>query len=183
MKNRMKSFKHFNMKNLKISSLCVMLLFFMLLNSCNSQQSGSEPEKVEIDSSQNESEFVAILEKHLNAVSNKDLISLKSTMSPEGKMQLILPGTEIMHSVDSFMEYHEEWFQDTSWTFETKILNTEIGDKIGIAITEIVYREPDRNGEPYFNRMIVSYGLEKYNDQWYIIKDHASSIEKSTDKK
>jgi len=30
--------------------------------------------------------------------------------------------------------------------------------------------------------MIVSYGLEKIGDTWYIIQDHASSIEKSTDK-
>jgi len=52
-----------------------------------------------------------------------------------------------------------------------------------MAITEIVYREPERNGEPYFNRMIVSYVLEKIDGHWCIIKDHASSVEKSTDKK
>jgi len=128
---------------------------------------------------ENKKGFTKTLEKHLSAVSNKDLVALKSTMSPEGKMQLILPGTEIINSVDSFMTFHDEWFQDTTWTFETKILNTEIGDKMGIGI----YREPERNGEPYFNKMIVSYGLEKIGEKWYIIKDHASSIEKSTDKK
>ena len=94
-------------------------------------------------------------------------------------MQLILPGMEMMNSAEEFMAYHREWFQDTTWTFDTNILNTEIGDRLGMAITEIVYREPDRNGKPYFNRMIVSYVLEKNNGQWYVIKDHASSVEKS----
>jgi len=137
----------------------------------------------ELNSEQNKKDFIEILEKHLNAVSNKDLIALKSTMSPEGKMHLILPQTEIISSVDSFMTFHKTWFEDTNWTFETKILHTDIGDKIGIAITEIMYREPERNGAPYFNRMIVTYGLEKIDSKWYIIKDHASSIEKSTDEK
>ena len=79
------------------------------------------------------------------------------------------------------MDFHREWFKDEAWSFETKILNTEVGETMGIAITEIVYREPERNGVPYFNRMIVSYALKKIDGSWYIIKDHASSIEKSTD--
>lgn len=29
--------------------------------------------------------------------------------------------------------------------------------------------------------MIVSYDLVKENGYWYVVKDHASSIEKSTD--
>ena len=96
-------------------------------------------------------------------------------------MQLILPAEEITEGVDAFMTFHENWFKAGNWSFETKILNTEISTQLGIAITEVIYREPARNGEPYFNRMIVSYTLEKYEGQWYIIKDHASSIAKSTD--
>jgi len=171
------------MNNLSIKILLSVATLFMVITSCENTNPSSKNEDAEMEILQNKNDFEAVLQKHLNAVSYKDLNTLKSTMSPEGKMQLILPGSEIISTVDSFINYHKEWFQDTTWTFETKILNTEIGDKIGIAITEIIYREPDRNGLPYFNRMIVSYGLEKYNDKWYIIKDHASSIEKSTDKK
>lgn len=152
------------------------LLCLIGLVSCNEV----DIQKDEISAEQNTQEFIRTLEKHLDAVSNKDLSALRSTMSPEGKMQLILPSSEIMNTVDSFMNYHEQWFQDTSWTFDTQILNTEIGNTIGLGITEIIYREPLRDGEPYYNRMIVSYGLEKLDNKWYIIKDHASSIEKST---
>jgi len=61
-------------------------------------------------------------------------------MSPTGEMQLILPSSEIIYSVDGFMKYHEDWFQDSTWTFETKILNTEVGDKVGMGVTEVIYR-------------------------------------------
>lgn len=161
-----------------------LIIILITVSSCNEY---AEPSSDKVSKgtmkNQDEQEFIETLEKHLNAVSNKDLNTLKSTMSPEGDMQLILPGSEIINSVNGFMKYHEEWFQDTTWTFETKILNTEIGEKLGIGITEIIYREPERNGKPYFNRMIVSYGLKKRDGNWYIIKDHASSIEKSTDNK
>jgi hypothetical protein len=128
-----------------------------------------------------ESTFLVLMQKHLDAVSQKNLTALAATMSPSGKMQLILPNQEIVYTANKFLEFHEEWFKDTTWTFETKILNSEVDARIGMATTEIIYREPDRNGKPYFNRMIVTYLLENIRGQWYVISDHASSIEKSTD--
>jgi len=129
----------------------------------------------------NEEQFTLTLRKHLDAVIDRDLETLKTTMSPEGKMQLIMQGTEIIHTADSFIEFHEGWFQDSLWTMETKILSTEVGPELGLAVTESMYREPERNGTPYYNRMIVTYVLEKENGHWYVINDHASSIKRSTD--
>jgi ketosteroid isomerase-like protein len=157
----------------------LLIAFFLIVNiSCDNKSTIKD----DVERKSRE-DFIATLKKHLDAVSNRDLESLKSTMSPNGEMQLLLPGSEIIYNVDGFMDYHEEWFQDTVWTFETKIVNTEIGRDLGLGVTEIIYREPERDGEPYFNRMTVSYVLKKIEGSWYIIKDHASSIEKSTDKK
>ncbi|WP_055443519.1 YybH family protein [Lacinutrix himadriensis] len=159
----------------------ITLFIFSLFLSCVQKEHKNPLINYEV---QNEMFFVETMQKHLDAVSNKDLNALKSTLSPEGNMQLILPQTEITNTVDAFMKYHEDWFAvQAPWTFETKILNTKIGESFGIAITEIVYKEPERDGKPYFNRMYVSYALQKIEGKWYIIKDHASSIEKSTDKK
>jgi len=126
---------------------------------------------------------LGLMQTHLDAVTNRDLETLASTLSPRGNMQLILPGTEITNGVDGFMEYHRSWFKAPDWTFETNILNADVGPELGMAIVEVIYREPLRDGVPYFNRMIVSYVLQKVDGQWYVIKDHASSVEKSTDKK
>ena len=123
----------------------------------------------------------AVMQTHLDAVSNRDLATLEATLAPHGDMQLILPGSEIQASAEAFMEYHRAWFAAPDWTFETCILNTKAGPRFGMAITEIIYREPERDGKPYFNRMTVSYVLEFIDGKWYVIKDHASSIEKSTD--
>ncbi len=152
------------------------LLFVLLLNACNDSASANDKtdiQLVEKNKIQSEASFIATLEKHLAAVSNKDAAALKSTLSLTGKMRMMLPGSEIFDSADSFMEYHTEWFSDTTtvWSFEPEILHTEIGRDLGTAITQIIYREPNRNGQPYFNRMHVSYVLEKEDGKWYVIQD------------
>ncbi len=157
-----------------------LIILFVISSLCSCKEKGELNTE---QGGQYKETFIATMQKHLNAVSHRDLTTLESTMHSDGnKMQLILPETEIIKGVDGFIDYHKEWFKDSSWTFETQILNTEVGDKLGMAIVEIVYREPERNGTPYFNRMTVSYVLERINGKWYVIKDHASSIEKSTDK-
>jgi hypothetical protein len=180
----MKKFKKIKLKSIIILGI---IFFTISFTSCNNNTKSATEENAtvlkneEISNKNNEEDFTKVLQKHLDAVTNRDLVSLKETMAPNGQMQLILPKTEIIDGVEGFMEYHREWFADSTWTFETKILNTEIGQNLGMAITEIVYREPNRKPEAYFNRMIVSYDLMKIDSNWYIIKDHASSIEKSTD--
>ncbi len=159
------------MKNVKIAIGLIIVLTYLSFVAC-------QPEVPKLDREQHDQAFVDLMEKHLRAVSEKDLETLASTMHPTGKMQLILPSQEINVSADSFLSFHENWFKDAVWTFDTEILNTEIGDQLGMAVVESVYREPERNGKPYFNRMIISYLLEKTDGKWYVIKDHASSTEK-----
>lgn len=163
-----------------LKTLCFAVLIISIFSSCeeNAKTSKDLPDKKLLEAS-----FTKTMQKHLDAVSNKDLESLASTMDPSGNMQLIMPGQEVLYTADSFLLFHEKWFQDTNWTFTTNILNSKVGDHLGVATTEILYEEPERDGKPYFNRMIVTYVLEHINNRWYIVKDHASSIEKSTDKK
>lgn len=156
----------------------------MLLTACEEIDKVPIIAKESVDQTvNNEAAFKEAMQRHLEAVASRDLKNLAATLSSDGKMQLILPGSEIMETTDEFLKYHQEWFRDTTWTFEPKILNVRVGDRVGMAVTEVIYREPERDGKPYFNRMIVSYTLEKQEGKWYVVKDHASSVEKSTDEK
>ncbi len=124
--------------------------------------------------------FLTALNMHLDAVKNKDFEALKRTMpAPEEAFHLILPNGAMMTKSGDFLNAHEEWFQDTTWTMETQILYTSNGPDYGIALVEATNREPERNGKPYFHKMAISYGLKKVNDNWLVIHDHASTLEKS----
>ena len=157
-------------------TLLLCTLLFLLACQSEEKMALSETGKRTVSDSIS---FVQLLHKHLNAVSNKDLATLSTTFSPKGDMQLILPQSEITSTSKEFLDMHEEWFADTPWTFTPTILRTDIGQDYGSAIVETMYREPERNGKPYFNRMIVTYLLRKEGGQWFVIQDHASSIEKT----
>lgn len=146
-------------------------IFLILLAACESSVIDIEKEAAH-----------TAMENHLNAVSKRNINDLMATLSPDDEMTLILPQSEIIDSKEGFIEYHRKWFEDQSWTFEYKILKLKAGTYFSIAVVEVLYKEPERNGKPYFNRMIVSYVLEKKQGKWCVIKDHASSIEKGVGK-
>jgi ketosteroid isomerase-like protein len=158
----------------------VVFMFFATLVACK-EQANVVDSVVDsaVDHAASEAQFTLVLQKHLDAVTNKDLKTLESTMAPNGKMELIQPSSETVYGVQGFMDFHKEWFAIPNWTFTTKILSKDVGEQLGVATVEILYQEPERNGKPYFNRMNVSYTLKKFDRQWFVIKDHASSIEKT----
>ncbi|KJJ39513.1 hypothetical protein [Aequorivita vladivostokensis] len=100
----------------KASPLTVLFFLGVFAISCNEKSSSAKTDTiVEVDISQkseenNDKEFLAVMQKHLDAVSNRDLGALRETMAPNGQMQLILPGSEIIDGVEGFMNYHKEWF-------------------------------------------------------------------------
>lgn len=161
------------MKNTTIFLLSLLAGCGNPVNSVDEQQNKEAVRQTDVRA------FHATLERHLNAVSQKDLQTLASTLSPQGDMYLILPNTPITTTAKDFLAMHEEWFQDTGWTFEPKILHTDVGQDLGIGVVEVMYREPNRNGKPYFNRMAVSYALRKMEGRWYVVKDQACSLEKT----
>lgn len=165
-------------KGIQLNPKVIMIaLILVAAISCSTKQNELHPSLSNYHD--NDTLFKSTLLAHLNAVSNRDLNTLKSTLSPKGDMILILPNSKVTYTVDEFVKYHEGWFKEPNWTFETKILRTKTYPNLGIAIVEAIYKEPERNGKPYFNRMIVSYALEMIDNKWYIVKDHACSIEKS----
>ena len=156
-------------KNLKLL-LSVLLLVATL--SCEKKQ----PEQTPITSPE---AALNVLGDHLAAIAMRDYELLQSTLSPQGDMLLILPETNIQTRVDSFLSMHERWFQDTTWTFAYNIHHVLPGRDLVEATVDVTYREPERGGKPYFNKMAVSYTLRRQGEAWYVVKDHACSLEKS----
>ena len=151
----------------------------LTLLSCTENQI---PQENTLSKEDTVTQFTAAMRKHLDAVEHKNIEALQATMSPDNELYFMLDKRPLSTTSASFMDFHKAWFKDTtSFTITFKILHTTVGDSVGIAITESMYREPNRDGKPYWNKMNVSYALKKVNGQWYVVKDHATSIAKSTD--
>lgn len=156
-----------------IFQLVVVFSVFFLTNcSTSSLISDSERKK-------NETAFLTVMNTHLKAISTKDIALLGTTLPSNEEMYLLLDGMEMTTQSDEFLKLQKDWFDSGEWTFETKIVRSDVGIEIGYAIVESLYKEPNRNGKPYFNRMLISYDLKKIEGKWYVVKDQATSIEKT----
>ena len=168
----------------QVLAFCV-VIFGML--SCSAPQAplptSPSAEEIKAQKKADHKLFHATLRKHIKAVSSRDISTLESMMSPDGLMHLMRPSTEVVYSTDKYLKYHQSWFQDTNWTLESTITDSKVGKDIGMAVTEVMYKVPDRDGKPYWNQMTISYVLQKIEGNWYVISDHSSSVKKSTDKK
>ena len=154
-----------------------------LLSCSETSPVGPTPEGIKAEKQANSKSFHNALRKHLKAVSSRDLAALESMMSPDGLMHLIRPSTPIVYTTDKYIKYHKSWFADTNWTLESTITDSKVGEDVGMAVTEVMYKVPERDGEPYWNQMTISYVLQKVDGNWFVISDHSTSVKKSTDKK
>lgn len=157
-------------------SLFGILVIVGLLPACQPVADTAQEQTV---AEEKDEKFRMVLEKHLEAVSNKDFDQLKETVPESGALAWILPNGASFMKAEEFLENHQEWFQDSSWTMTTRIVQADWGLDYGTAIIEADLREPERNGKPYFHRMYITYGLKKTNGDWKVVLDHASTIEKS----
>lgn len=164
-----------------------LLLMYLLLSFSSCNQEGetvsAEPSKEAIKAKKqaNSKSFHTALRKHTKAISDRDIETLKAMMSPDGLMHLIRPNTAVVYTTDNYIKYHESWFSDTNWSIKFSITDSEVGEDVGMAITDVLYQVPERDGKPYWNKMTISFVLKKTDGNWYVISDHSGSVKKSTD--
>lgn len=163
-----------------MKKLLLLLIVLSVLTNCS--EGKTIPEK-STSHKENVTQFTNALRAHLDAVTQKDTIAMEKTMAPNGELYFLQPQRELSKTSSSFMDFHKGWFKNATspWSISFKIIDTEVSDSLGVAIVECVYQEPERDGQPYYNRLHVTYAQKKMNDIWYVILDQATSIEKSTD--
>jgi len=161
--------------------LIIFIFSALCIVSCQDNLSSELPteEQIKLIKQKDHRLFHATLRKQLQATASRDLETLKTLMNPDGLMHMIRPDTPIIYGTDSYLNYHESWFSDPNWSIKTAITDSQVGNEIGMALVSLRYEIPDVNGHPYWNELTVSYVLKKYDDKWFVISDHSSSIRES----
>lgn len=173
------------MGNFSFYTLLLLTTSSIVLSSCKQEVESAvataSAEEIKAQRKADHKLFHATLRKHTKAIADRDIETLKTLMSPEGVMHLIRPNTEVVYSTDNYIKYHESWFQDPNWSIKFTITDSEVGEELGMAITEVMYSVPERDGKPYWNKMTISFVMKKIDGAWYVISDHSGSVKKSTD--
>ena len=124
---------------------------------------------------QKKTEFRATLEKHLNAVAAKNINDIKATVADS--VTLIFPDGDVLKSKQKFVDFHKDWFKDSTWKMTTEILKTTESNTLSYGLVK--YQLSRFNADGSVKSQSNTYLLlifEKQKTGWKLLHDQNTKI-------
>jgi len=140
------------------------LILLMLLVACTKQRAPS-----------NHPDYDATLKSHLDAIQNHDLPALLSTV--HDSVTLIFPNGQRLKSKKEFSAFHQNWFNDSTWTLRPAILKTIKSDSVSYSLIQYQYNDIDSMGtriNPRSNYLLLVF--KQGTDGWKLVHDQNTRI-------
>lgn len=116
-------------------------------------------------------DFVQTLQKHLDAVANRDLDALLATVSQKPGLTLVMPNGKIIAGFVAYRDFHQTWFADPDWTFSPKVESTLLTPELCHAAIAVEYKDLDREGNPYEQKLYLSLLFRLEQGHWLLVHD------------
>jgi ketosteroid isomerase-like protein len=118
--------------------------------------------------------FLQTVEKHVDAIKNRNLKELLDTV--DDHVILVLPDGTLLSSKEEYEQLHIDWFADTQWKMETTILKTEESGELGHVLIKYKYTEKSSVAETRYTYLSMLF-KKKFNS-WLLIHDQNTRIQK-----
>jgi ketosteroid isomerase-like protein len=149
-----------------LAMACILLAGFPLL-ACASTGSAAAAAQV----SGTEEELRQTLAAHVEAVQNRDLDALIKTITEGEHLTLIFPDGTTYSTRQEYLDFHREWFADTSWTMEMEPVSLLVRGDLGIALMRTTYT--DQAGP---RQALLSLTFSQEEGQWRLVFDQNTRI-------
>jgi uncharacterized protein (TIGR02246 family) len=123
--------------------------------------------------------FPETLDRHLQAIKSRDLQALRETL-PADQLVLIMADGRLVRSVQEFLDLHESWFQQSSWTLDTELVHQRETADLGVAVIRLEYRDHAPGGNPIHERSCLTLIFAREADRWLMVHDQNTPIKPST---
>ncbi|MCL2349848.1 MAG: nuclear transport factor 2 family protein [Defluviitaleaceae bacterium] len=117
------------------------------------------------------SDFESALNLHLKAISDRDFESFKNFLCPEHNCIVILPNGHKIEGYNEVLDFHKDWFADSDWSIECKILDAFSISDAGYALLDVVYQDIDADNMPYKLAYYLSMIFTKAGGKWILLRD------------
>ena len=114
--------------------------------------------------------FEQTLQRHLNAIKDRNLDEYEATVSTE-KPYVVLPDGTLLKGHQAIIDWHRDWFSDPDWRIEVNILHVDETKDTGLALATINYDDIDPQGNPYHKKYYLSLGFAQQAGEWKLIHD------------
>jgi hypothetical protein len=120
--------------------------------------------------------FAQTIEKHLNAIRDRNLPALLETLPDEDDMLLIMSDGRMVHSVREFVELHRDWFASTTWSIDAEPVHTIETPDLGIAVLCLDYRDTPRDAAPIRENSLLTLVFARRGQHWVMVQDQNTPI-------
>lgn len=119
--------------------------------------------------------FTETLNKHIRAIQTRDLPALIETL-PAEQLTLVMSDGRLVRSVREFLAAHQDWFQSSTWSIRTEVVQlVEEGD-LGLAVLHLDYRDQPPDGKPVHETSFLTLVFQRQGEHWVMIHDQNTPI-------
>lgn len=120
-----------------------------------------------------ENEFAATLDRHLNAISSRDIAAFEATVADEVRL-VGTDGNVIEGRVDA-VEAHRQWFADPSWRFDPYVMFSDTKDGVGWALARVRYESAEGASELC---LFLLFTRDEADGLWRLSYDQGTAVKK-----
>lgn len=121
--------------------------------------------------------FQQTLERHLQAVQDRDLKTFLATIADDGSLTMILPNGSLLDSYEEIVELHEEWFADPDWQLTTELINKHASSEMASALLLVNYQDVDEAGGSVQFQYFLNLIFANRSGKWLLIHDQNTIID------
>ncbi len=114
--------------------------------------------------------FADTLAEHLAAIEARDLGRLTATVSRHAVL-LVTSRGETSTAPVRFLALHEEWFRSTTWTIDTRLLESRVDADVALVLLALDYRDRRPDGSAIHERSVLGLGFAREDGAWVLVYD------------
>lgn len=116
--------------------------------------------------------FRHALERHLQAIRDRDLTALASTLPADDEiLVLVRANGEVVRSVQTFLASHRDWFSSPTWTLDFEKLASFEAPELAVVTYRLDYRDTPGDGPALHERSILTLVFARRDGQWVLVLD------------
>jgi ketosteroid isomerase-like protein len=119
--------------------------------------------------------FRETLEKHLRAITQRDLTALAETLS-DGPIVVITSDGRLVRSAADFLEMHQGWFASRTWRLGFEEVSVTEGADLGVAVLRLDYQDEPAGQAPAREASYLTLVFARRGGVWVMIQDQNTPV-------
>ena len=119
-------------------------------------------------------DFDDALQRHFDAIANRDIDAFTSHLTRGEKLYTIVQNGHAFTTPAEAIAIHEEWFRDPDWIWDGSLVHKVVGEDMAMALVRYTYR-PNADSEPLTTWLV--YVFELQDNEWRIVHDQNTALD------